>query len=286
LSTKEFIHGFIDVVFEDFKANSWCEINEFELSVDSYMVLANQQKYILKYYAAYFCEYYELYNDFLKRFGGKKVNIISIGCGPGIDCDALNRVIKDNSIDIEVKYLGIDLVDWAYKPEYDGYSFEHKGIDQLTVSDVSNVDLIVFPKSLTEINSTSLERFATLIAGNCNSTKLFFLNTYVTDAPYDSNRVDGVNQFQMICDILIKYGFTTNDKTNSWFYISDANSWLGYYYNFFKIPDNVRPFVEKLKSNCEKFDDDFDECRQCNIDFIPVMRSNYLASNLIEFNRI
>lgn len=285
MSTKEFIHGFIDVVFGDFKENSWCEINESGLYADSYMVLVNQQKYILKYYAAYFCEYYELYNDFFKRFDGNKVNIISIGCGPGIDCDALNRVIKDNSIDIEVKYFGIDLVDWAYKPEYDGCIFEHKEIDQLTVSDISDVDLIVFPKSLTEINAISLVRFATLIAENCNSTKLFFLNTYVTDAPNDSNRVDGVNQFQMVCNVLIRYGFTTNDNTNGWSYMKDTYCWLGHYFNFFKIPDDVRPFVENLKSNCEKIDDDFDKCRQCNIGFIPVMKSNYMAFNLIEFDR-
>ena len=281
MDTKNFIYNFVDTVLNDFKNNSWCDLN-FDLNTASYDMVVNQQGYLLKYFAAYFCDYYQGYAEFFKKFKGSELNVISIGCGAGIDYYALNRVIADENYDISVNYLGIDIIDWEYKPDFE---FKNQGIDDISAIDVKNVDLIVFPKSLTELNTESLKNFANLICRECDSKNIFFLNSYITNNPQNNYCVDGINKFEVIAKILLDSEFNTTDKPHFYTYFTNQNDWLGRHFPFFEIPDGVRLLTEKLKSKCQEHDTTQPDCQECGVGFIPIFRSNYIAYNVVEFHR-
>lgn len=285
MSTKEFLNDKVGQVFDDFiAANQWCSLNGADLSVDSYADITYQQKYIIKYFSAYFCEYYEMYEDFFADFEGDHVNILSIGCGSGIDCYALYRVLIDKGIGIDINYKGLDFVDWSYRPTFGWATFKKGCISSLGASDLQDVDLIVFPKSLTELSYEHRCDFANLLAKSNKKQNVYFINTYVTDYPAESSHVDGLSQFGTISKILQQSSFKPSTDPSRYFYKTKHNDWLGYSYNFFTIPDEVVPNVSSLKSQCTNNGSQSD-CSSCSIDFYPILKANYLAFNMLKFER-
>ncbi|EPF2550270.1 hypothetical protein ACSL9F_003450 [Vibrio cholerae] len=285
MSTKEFLIEKVESVFNEFiAANQWCSLNDAGLSVDSYTDITYQQKYIIKYFAAYFCEYYEMYEDFFKDFEGSSANILSIGCGSGIDCYALNRVLLDKGISISINYVGLDYVDWNYRPDFDWATFKQGCISSLKSSDLSNVNLIVFPKSLTELSYDHRCDFAELLANSNQEKKIYFINTYVTNYPAEPTHVDGIDQFVTISRVLESNSIKPKNDPNQYFYKRRHDEWLGYSYNFFSVPEQVVPMVSKLKAQCISNGKE-SNCSTCSIDFYPVLKANYLAFNLVKFER-
>ncbi|MDO6543687.1 hypothetical protein [Photobacterium sanguinicancri] len=280
--TRVFLEEKIRNVFDEFIDGNWCELNNSRLNSDSYSSIVNQQKYILKYYGAYFCELYEMYETFLRTFKGQTLNVLSLGCGSGVDCEALNRVKSDMELEIDINYLGIDIVDWNYRPNFDWANFRTMCVSELSSSDVDNVHLFVFPKSLTELNRSVRRTIGTQISTHNKQEKIYFINTYVTDcAKY--RRVDGIEQFQMINRIMESNGWDSLSKTDRYCYKTNGG-WLGYNYSFFKLPDELKPFVEELKDSCNDHNGSI-TCNCCDIDFIPILNSKYLAFNLLEYKR-
>ncbi|MDP2590837.1 hypothetical protein [Vibrio splendidus] len=281
--TKEFLETKVREVFADFSGEEWCDLNHSDLNVDSYLSIANQQKYILKYYGAYFCELYGMYEKFISGYNSDTLNVLSFGCGSGVDCEALNRVIVDLGVNIEVNYVGIDMVDWNYRPNFRWATFKKMCVSKLTKTDVVDVNLFIFPKSLTEFTRETREKIGELISQECSEDCINFINTYVTDYASDHNRVDGVDQFGTINKILKNENWSCSTDPAEYYYKNNSG-WLGYNFDFFKLPDEVKPFVEELKDRCQNHDGSSD-CINCTIDFIPILNSRYLAFNLLEYKR-
>ncbi|MEJ3600050.1 hypothetical protein WFH67_05820 [Vibrio vulnificus] len=224
-----------------------------------------------------------MYEKFFKKFNGNKLNILSLGCGSGVDCEALSRVVADKGLSIDINYVGIDVVNWNYRPNFYWAKFKLQCISSLTKSDVSDIDLFVFPKSLTEFSKEQRKGLGELIDDHNENKNIYFLNTYVTDNARDGSRVDGINQFLTISDILEKSKWECMEDPNQYYYKINGG-WLGHNFSFFKIPDEVKPFVEELKDSCDNYNGS-EECEYCNIDFIPILNSRYLAYNLLNYKR-
>ena len=281
--TRTFLETKIRTVFTDFsREESWCDLNNSELTPENYSLPVNQQKYILKYYGAYFCELYGMYEKFLRSFRGTHLNVLSLGCGSGVDCEALNRVRIDLGLDLEINYVGIDIVNWNYRPDFAWADFQTKCASEIAYSDVELVDLFIFPKSLTEIPNAYLVNIGDLISTKSNLDNVFFINTYVTDNA-ESSRVDGLDQFGAINRLMESNGWDSLSEPGKFYYKIDGN-WLGRNFNFFKLPDELKPFVEELKGNCQN-QNQSEDCSNCDIDFIPILNSRYLAYNLLEYKR-
>ncbi|MEZ8082411.1 hypothetical protein [Enterovibrio norvegicus] len=281
--TREFLETKIRRVFDEFSNEEWCDLNSSLLNADSYFATVNQQKYILKYYGAYFCELYGMYEKFIREFKENELTVLSFGCGSGVDCEALNRVIVDLGKNIEINYVGIDIVNWNYRPNFPWATFKTMCASEIKTSDVADVDLFVFPKSLTELSKETRGRIGELISQGSSKEHIFFINTYVTDNAVDGNRVDGIAQFSTINNILKNANWSCSSSPTEYLYKTNGD-WLGYNFNFFKLPDELKPFVEKLKVNCQN-QDGSSECIKCDIDFIPILNSRYLAFNLLEYKR-
>lgn len=282
-ATYYFIQNKLQSVFNDFKDEEWCDLDISNFNAKGYSVKAHQKAYILKYYAAYFCELYRAYGRFIDNFSGNNLNVLSIGCGSGVDCEALYRVNIDRGRGLNINYVGVDIVDWDYRPNFHWASFQNKCASSISKSDVCDVDLYVFPKSLTELSIEAREHIANTIIENSQKDKIYFVNTYVTNNPNYSNYVNGLSQFRTINNKLTK---------SSWCYLSDPNlywylkntGWLGNTFDFFSIPNDITPFVRELKSNCSNQVDD-EKCRECEVGFLPIFNGNYLAYGVIDYEK-
>jgi len=161
-----------------FKKNesNWCNLNS-SLNIKSYSAVYNQQYYLLKYFPAYFTEYFHIWKRFFNQYNKKSINIISIGCGVGIDFSALKAYNQLNKIP-KFDYKGIDLIAWQNK--FKGMPFTQKDIGEIDTDDLENIDLIVFPKILTELTDESLIKLANKIVESNTSSELYFINSYIT----------------------------------------------------------------------------------------------------------
>lgn len=281
--TKSFLEGKIQSVFDDFEQEKWCDLNTNGFSYENYQSKVNQQKYIIKYYGAYFCELYGMFKKFLNSFSGNELNILSIGCGSGVDCEALNRACIDSNRIIDKKYMGIDIVNWHYRPDFNWSSFKTINADAINSSDVEDVDLFVFPKSLTELSIKTREHIGYIIASCSKKNTIHIINTYVTNYPANPNNVDGISQFGTIHYALNNNAWTCTSSPTEYYYKTN-DGWLGYDFAFFKIPDEVSEFVSELKDSCNNHNNS-KACIDCNIDFQPIFKSRYLAYNLLMYTR-
>ncbi|VUT00291.1 hypothetical protein [Klebsiella spallanzanii] len=281
--TKSFLEGKIQSVFDDFEQERWCNLNTNGFSYENYQSKVNQQKYIIKYYGAYFCELYGMFGKFLNSYTEKDLNILSIGCGSGVDCEALNRVCIDQNRVVNKRYVGIDIVDWNYRPDFQWSSFKTISASNLDSSDVENVDLFVFPKSLTELPEDIRVHIGNTITTYSKKDIIYFINTYVTNNPTNPDCVDGISQFSKINKILNDNSWECSSEPSVYYYKKDSG-WLGYNFDFFKIPDEVSEFVSELKDSCNNHNNS-KMCLDCDIDFWPIFTSKYLAYNLLIYTR-
>lgn len=114
-----------------------------------------QQIYMLRYFPAYLAEYYLMYVALLgTQFLPQKLNVLSIGCGCGVDLWALHfamqAVGRNPATDID--YTGIDVAAWQYQDTmaHPNVRFIRQDITQWNVLDRSDYNVFVFPKCIGE----------------------------------------------------------------------------------------------------------------------------------------
>lgn len=276
---KKKIKNKIETLWTEFKENEndWCDLNT-SLNIKSYSAVYNQQYYLIKYFPAYFTEYFHIWKTFFKEYKKQSIKIISIGCGVGIDFIALKeykRLHKTPKFD----YKGIDLISW--KNKFKSMPFIQKDIEEIDTDDLNNIDLIVFPKILTELTSDNLKKLASKIIQSNTSSELYFINSYITNDSSKQN-VDGIDQFKIICDDLKQNGFTTDDLCNEYTYFKKQQG-LIVDYSFCVYPNEVKDSLINLKSNCTNYNEEENDCKDCNIGTSPILYNKYIAYNIFKF---
>jgi len=292
---KNFIESYIENVFYSFKQkeNQWCNLQNFDLNTISYQDELNQEYYLLKYFPAYFTEYYHALEKFFKDYKKNSLKVISIGCGAGIDFYALKFLIESKNLDIEYDYTCIDIIDWSYKPNENNFNFNHADINDVEDSIFDDVDLIVFPKILTELDTKTIEHIISLLDISNLKDELYFLNSYITDDSH-LKQINGIEQFKLICTYLTQqyttnratdFGLTKDEKItcSSYIYISEHQG-LRSIHDFFVYPQEILYIFSNLEKKCN-YVQDSTECNQCNIGTYPMMNTKYIAYLVVKFKR-
>ena len=263
----------INSLWKKFKKQKkeWCKLSK-NLNIENYSKIYNQQYYLLKYFPAYFTEYFHIWKDFFEIYNKTSINIISIGCGIGIDFSAFKKFLDMKKLKkIKYQYLGVDIIDWKHKPK--SMNFEQKSIKSLKKNDFKNIDLIIFPKILTELKDEELKKLAKTISNAKTSNELYFINSYITSDAHDKTKTDGINQFKIICKELKKKGYLlVKNKCNRYKYFEKQQG-LRSDYNFFVYPNKIKDKLSSLKCNCGK----------CNISIFPMLENKYIAYNILKF---
>jgi hypothetical protein len=250
-------------IFDDFvkQEDKWDELN-LNLNTESYTFIHNQQYYLLKYFPAYFTEYFHIWNNFLNDYTKSSINIVSIGCGVGIDFDAFSEVLRISKIDLEFEYYGFDIIDWEYRT----LGCRIIDIDNINEKKFRDIDVIFLPKILTELNEQQLENLANKIINSHNLNEIYFINSYITDDVFKRDEVGGIDKFQIICEKLKYNGYKlVYTECETFKAISDKEHGLVKEYDFFIYPDEIQSTFKLL------------------VDVNPILNNKYIAYNILKF---
>jgi len=280
-----FIKEYMGEIFQNFKQKEWCSINKFHLSPNFYSNILHQEYYLLKYFPAYFTEYFHALDKFFESFNKTNLKILSIGCGAGIDYYALKYYIENKNMTIDIYYKCIDIIDWHYKPKETNFSFVHSDINDMESNIFNNIDLVIFPKILTELNNATLDNISEKLKNATLKNELYFINSYITDNSHNNQKIDGVKQFEKICNTLkgMGYSISGDSECTAYMYL-EKHEGIRAIYNFFIYPQEILDILKELKSNCEHAQDSI-ECAECSIGTFPVLNTKYIAYNVIKFEK-
>ena len=114
-----------------------------------------QQLYMLRYFPAYLVEYYIMYESLLEtNHLPDNLNVLSIGCGCGLDLWGLYFALKRRGRDCAttIKYTGVDLTPWQYRYNMDlpNVRFIQQDITAWQTLDRNDYNVFVFPKCIGE----------------------------------------------------------------------------------------------------------------------------------------
>jgi len=279
----QLIEDFLNTVHTNFLQKEWCVLNNTTLHIDYYQDVCQQEYYLLKYFPAYLAEYYIAYKSFFeKMYSSSSLNVVSIGCGAGIDYYALS-LFPDKIID---NYTGIDIVDWEYKPDF---MFINSDIIDINHNILDNTNLFVLPKILTELLDDTVSILADKIISAHLPNEIYFLVSYITNESNNGDKVAGKDKFKIICDRLIDSGWKLSydnildkdNKCSQHLFLKEEKGIRGYI-NDFVYPQEIIDLLMQLKQNCSQLNTKV-ECNGCSIDTYPMMNSKYIAFNVIKF---
>ena len=271
------IGKFMRKVKNDFLADkkNWCDLKNFQFTNGFYSTYENkaynkihmEQYYILKFFPMYFQEYMYAYEIFLESYDKENLKVLSIGVGSGVDYYALKEVLNNKNISLD--YTGVDIVDWKYRTSE--INFIHTDILNLDKIYFEDVDLVVFPKSLIELEDNRL-KYITESIKKTASKKLSFLNTYVKKG----QKVSGVEEFKIINQGLVNshYKLCEENDTERYYTDDDQRSKIDYPINYYDWKDEL----ENYCSGCNQ-----DQIDRCNIAQYPMLYQKHMAFNVLNY---
>jgi hypothetical protein len=283
---KTFIEKYMRTVFNDFQENvskeTLCDLKEFTFKsgqLPDYTQEINQQLYLLRYFPAYLTEYKYLYKEIVKDTQLKSINVLSIGCGSFIDYYGLTFAIKsynDPSSEIFVKYTGIDVIDWKYKNNFNNQNvtFVYDSIENLKFKKSDDTNVIIFPKSLSELPDEVLDNFVSNITSTEFSSERIYLISSIMNKLFTADEA----KYKKIINALKNIGYT-NKKYEAPQEIKNKKA-LVYFDSDFYYPDDVKEYLNTLSSKCIKY---IENNKNCKSDCEDLNRSPILKTDNISF---
>jgi len=249
-----------------------------------------QQYYILRYFPAYLVEYYLMYTQMLSLdFLPEQLNVLSIGCGCGVDLWGLKFAIsqRGENPDVRITYHGVDKAKWHYQ--------DNLGLTnaQFYTGDISNLgrsvavpyNVLAFPKSIAELPTDVFEGFCQMLKS------ISFTQDHIVVAC--SLMTEGINhdspRVERIATALATCGFTSLDSTTV-HWETKGDRWLGEFCprRQFNYPDDIKAVVDKMAFACPKYVQNNKSCETGCIGSLnkkPITMSSYIKYALLRFRR-
>lgn len=251
-----------------------------------------QELYILRYVYSYAFEYKMMFSEILSRFeGAEKLNILSLGCGPLPDYWGLGAAYAEdyNGIDRDnIQYTGVDLIDWNYKDFSSikiARSFVQMDfIEYLKNNDISDVNVVFFPKSICEIPMEKMDQLCSALSDGLKKNKIA-LGVSLRNI-YDVDRI------QMIADAMAKKGYISSEIINNKDYsITDEEGNITDYQPIQRLDEDFKypPFIlNYLKTLSDKVTDPTDEEAEelKGLNRNPITKTKYIQYEIVIFERV
>lgn len=191
------ITQYLQAVYEDLQTyvdNDVClcklkELNFEAGALPDYEDINIQQLYLLRYAFAYAFEYSRMYLNVLSKMDdANSISVTSVGCGSMIDYWALVHALEMKSkIDCNIRYVGIDEIDWNYKIPQRQNDEVHYLIGNVADFFTNNSqfisDVYFFPKSISEFSDSELNAMANSFSlkkiQKINSLFVYLLETMI-----------------------------------------------------------------------------------------------------------
>lgn len=165
ISMSEYLENiYVDFASDINEQTKLCQLKGLNFAagcLPNYNNLQIQRLYLLRYSFAYGFEYSGIYSEVLARLHNpQKVCVASIGCGNFLDYWSLVQSIEKKNLECEVRYVGIDEIDWNYKfDKRDGDELYFKKGNAINFFEENKEfisDIYFFPKSISEFDAKEM----------------------------------------------------------------------------------------------------------------------------------
>lgn len=292
---REFIRKKINLIFNDFKLDldrigTFCELKDLRFNGNHTPDYSNdiiQRLYLLRYFPAYLTEYYLMYVDmFEKDFLDEDLNIISIGAGCGIDFWSCKFAIENLGEQVNIRYTGIDIIDWNYWDELDELEcyLLNNDINEMESLDEEGYNVIVFPKSIGELDNNTFLNLKRVI-GNTNFTcdKIMILSSVRTTRAF----IDVPRLAEIVTIFETRFGYSCLDDKEQYTYYEPASN-LEEVCPEFIYPFTIKEYINNLMCKCEGLQENWNSPHYDNcsvMDRYPITTTSQIKYQVVRLER-
>ena len=245
-----------------------------------------QQYYMMRYFPAYLAEYRMIYEQLLEfEFFDDPLNILSVGCGCGIDLWGLDFATEDNREVMLTTYTGLDIVDWQYRDDLDRDNvwYLQEDVTGLTELDEPGYNLIIFPKSIGEFDKTVFAHLQQVFRDTSFSRDKLCLICSLREA----RRSFDVERFASLASIMQEtHGYTCLDDAKV-YYSPHEKAGIRNIYSDFVYPNDLYGTVGNVLSLCPTFVENGEQCQSdCEIlKRKPILNADKMSWQVLRFER-
>lgn len=205
--------------------------------------------YCLKYHFEYAFEYEYIYtNHIIKYFKGMRMNVMSLGCGNGIDLWSLCHALARSDADIaSISYTGIDrniCRELFCGRREDSVRYRRDSSGELRRRQLyEGTDVLFLPRSAGMIRRDELDKLAKHMS---EGTKRLYIAASFRSS---GDQLDAdINHFDYLIDRLEKNGLhLTEGRRNKYFRYSDEEvCGIKSIYHDYEYPDRALTLLERL----------------------------------------
>lgn len=297
---RHIINEVVGAAFEDFTTmledrERLCDAKDFrfnEMIIPDYTDPFIQAFYILRYFPAYLVEYYDIYRELLEipKFA-EPFNVISIGCGCGLDYYGLELALRDNdrSAADSVCYTGIDIVNWGYRNNFENDDYEIVVEDILNYNSIQdideNVDVIIFPKSIGEFSDADFARLLTLFRrSDFEENELVIISSIRKQ----HTAIDTQRMTSLLNLMEREHNYICGGPKDEYTYYRNPVGLRAHFYDFV-YPQHVVDYLIDLHNQCPTMLDNDEYCEDDCEDNLsnkrPILKTDHIRYQLFRLNR-
>lgn len=294
------IKEYISMIYNDFKDyidknSNLCILKTLTYEAGQkpdYTDIHIQQLYLLRYAFSYAFEYKSMFGVLFAREQFKdSIRVSSIGCGSMVDYWGLVEALAEiHNRSCQVKYKGIDVIDWNYKiekREEDKVLFNKvnastifKKADKL----ISNV--YIFPKSISEFSANEFEDICEGFGGKeIVKDKVHILISLRSDERSMDRDMD---RSEKIVSAMRQNGFTTKDQARMYTHFKEEEKGIKGLDFKFDYPDEAIDLLKSLNEKCDSYINNSKNCSEDCVKYLnrwPVMKARNIRYQILSFDR-
>lgn len=284
-------------IFEDFefevgRLGSCCILKDLRYNngnIPDYSVPIIQQLYLLRYFPAYFIEYYDIYKDLISKNFIEEYKVLSIGAGCGVDYYGLYFALKEKDIsNIDgICYTGIDLIEWSYRDTMGNNEVEFINEDITQWDDIgwNGYNVIIFPKSIGEFTDKDFNQLLGIFQ---NSDFIEDKIVLVSSVREQNDSVDTNRMKQIINVFEGTHKYHCLDKKTEYTYYKE-NVGLAKYFKNFNYPDEILAYITSIIDKCKVYEENwFESCEQnCAtlLNKYPILKTGHIKYQIKRLER-
>jgi hypothetical protein len=293
----DFIEDKMNDIFEDFKSEvecleSCCMLKKLRFNngnIPDYSIQIIQQLYLLRYFPAYFIEYYDIYRALLSKDFVDSYKVLSIGTGCGVDYYGLYFALKerDASAVDDICYTGIDLIEWSYRDTIgnDWTYFINEDITQWKSLDWDGYNIIIFPKSIGEFTDDDFSKLLNIFKNSDFTEERIFLVSSIRE---QNDSIDTDRMEQIINVFEKEHSYHCLDDKSTYTYYRE-NVGLAKYFKEFNYPHYTLEYITSLIDKCKVYEENwFESCEQnCAtlLNKYPILRTGHIKYQIKRLER-
>ena len=247
-----------------------------------------QQLYLLRYFPAYFMEYYLIYRQLLQEgFLQEPFRIASLGTGAGVDYCGLEFALREAGSGVvpgQVVYDGYDRIAWAYRESFDNLDCRYFQADVAALgSGCPRYNIIMFPMSIGEFSPAGWQHILEMLAGCVFQQERLVLISTMRESQDIVGSVDMARMEELVQVFGNIHHFRTQDDPRCCHSLGTDQRFSALHRGFC-YPTDIGNHLRSLQQRCAGIACQ-DDCHQCRINRRPITRTGHARYQIIYLTR-